>query len=114
MTCGVIQPAQTLSRGNWLLSRISTSRPARRSCCAHDEPAGPPPTINTSQDSRVLIARSSLVDVGPRPRNLVVAARGEHHLEQLQLADRKRRLRAEQIQPPHTHEALVEHLRDAI
>jgi hypothetical protein len=47
-TCGVIQPAQTLSRGNVAASTTSTSRPAWRNRHAQVEPAGPPPTIRAS------------------------------------------------------------------
>src|SRR5262245_1901548 len=47
-TGGVIQPAQGLSRGKIFRSRISTLKPAWQSAQAQEEPAGPPPTINTS------------------------------------------------------------------
>src|SRR5215469_5573687 len=50
-TNGVIQPPQTLLRGNLALSRMATRSPELRSRQAQDEPAGPPPTIRTSQES---------------------------------------------------------------
>src|SRR5258708_499862 len=51
MTCGVIHPAQTLSRGNTAASATTTSSPSCRNARAHDDPAGPPPTISTSHMS---------------------------------------------------------------
>src|SRR5262245_8577480 len=50
-TGGVIQPPQTLSRGNLPFSRSATSNPARISFQAQAEPAGPAPTIRTSHES---------------------------------------------------------------
>src|ERR1017187_5139563 len=52
-TAGVIQPPQTLSRGNLPLSRTSTSSPEDRSPQAQEDPAGPAPTIKTSHESMV-------------------------------------------------------------
>src|SRR5262249_28375170 len=51
ITAGVIQPPQTLSRGNVRLSRMMVSMPAFCNCLAQEEPAGPPPTIRTWQES---------------------------------------------------------------
>src|SRR5271169_5746063 len=108
MTAGVIQPAQILSRGKFCLSSTRTSRPALTSCQAQVEPAGPPPTIRTSQES----ARSLLIKVGARPRHVVVVLAREHYLEQLQLAALERRLRAGKIHAPDAHEALAIHFLD--
>src|SRR5262245_31821404 len=101
MTCGVIQPAHTLSRGKTARSMTTTSRPARRSARAEEDPAGPPPTIRTSQVSMSsLVSRPWSLVFGPwvfrnlraRPGDLVAPAAGEQHLEQLQRAGRERRL----------------------
>ena len=55
-TCGVIHPAQTLSRGNTAASTTITSRPARRSAHAQVDPAGPPPTMSASHE-RIQLGR---------------------------------------------------------
>src|SRR5438876_735075 len=60
-TRGVIQPAHTLSRGKTAASITTTSRPACLSFHAQADPAGPPPTIRTSQVSIVNKTRGSLV-----------------------------------------------------
>src|ERR1051326_5337626 len=49
-TQGVIHPPHTLFRGNMALSRITTRNPEARKAQAHDDPAGPPPTIKTSHE----------------------------------------------------------------
>src|SRR5262249_1432524 len=55
MTGGVIQPAHTLSRGKFARSTIRTSSPECCSAHAQEDPAGPPPTISTSQWSIAVI-----------------------------------------------------------
>src|SRR5664279_5849625 len=50
-TSGVIHPPQSLWRGKALRSRMSVSSPESRSPQAQEDPAGPPPTIKTSQES---------------------------------------------------------------
>src|SRR5262245_20195893 len=127
MTAGVIHPAHTLSRGKRALSRTTTSSPARRSCHAHDEPAGPPPTIKTSQASMTVQvemghgstdwwAQPTLraIQMRPCPRDLVVRLAGKHDLEKLQAAGQERGNRAGQIQPPGADEPFVEHRGDAV
>ena len=47
----MIQPAQTLSRGTRLVEHDHV-QPARCKAQAQDDPAGPPPTIRTSQFSK--------------------------------------------------------------
>src|SRR5579862_8379788 len=121
MSAGVIQPAQGLSRGKSLRSITTTSRPEPASFQAHDEPAGPPPTIKTSQRSMSVypVGRSVvighmlnlvLIDAGARPGNRVVLARSEKDLKELQMPRTERGLRGRQVQPPAALEALVEHL----
>src|ERR1039457_764562 len=52
-TSGVIHPPQSLLRGKALRSISSVSSPDCRLPQAQDDPAGPPPTIKTSQESIV-------------------------------------------------------------
>src|SRR5687768_17511920 len=114
-TAGVIQPAHTLSRGNACLSMTSTSRPARRSCRAQVEPAGPPPTTRTSHRSAGMgLLLLPVVLVGPGPRHTVTAPAREQHLEQLHFAGPECGLRPAQVQPPGAHEALVVHFPHAL
>src|SRR5437764_13848428 len=107
-TAGVIQPAQVLSRGNAFLSRIRTSSPDARSAQAHAEPAGPPPTISTSQVVilRILISPSGLagIDMGTRPGHQVIGGRSKDDLEELDGTGGKARDRARQVQTPGPHE----------
>src|SRR5215472_2422461 len=85
-TSGVIQPAQSFSRGKLSRSSTSTSTPARLSFHAAVDPAGPAPTISTSQERTWVEARyrSGRVLVRACPRDVVVARWREQHLEQLQ------------------------------
>src|SRR5262245_53585613 len=103
ITPGVSQPAHGLSRGNEARSRIKTSRPASRSRRAHEEPAGPPPTIRTSQ----LSIRSPCVQSRARPRQSVHRGPGEHDLEELHRARQEGRLRAREVEPPGPRELLA-------
>src|ERR1035438_7827662 len=50
-TSGVIHPPQSLLRGKVLRSISRVSSPDSRSPQAQEDPAGPPPTIKTSQES---------------------------------------------------------------
>src|SRR6185369_17571722 len=110
-TSGVIQPAHNFRRGNRSRSRMSTSMPARRSFHAAAAPAGPPPTISTSHER---MAASARVQVRAGQGNVVALARGEHHLEKLQRAGREGRHGTCQVQAPHAHELLIEHLPHAL
>src|SRR5262245_55576822 len=93
-TDGVIQPAQTLSRGNDARSMTTTSSPALRSFHAHVEPAGPPPMTNASQRSTVVVDVPAISDVaaGARVRDGVARTWNENHLEQLHAPGIERRL----------------------
>src|SRR6185503_4401554 len=111
-TAGVTQPAQTLSRGKRARSRTTTSRPLRARRHAQLDPAGPPPTTRTSQ---VVTTRTAAglpppppVQVGPRPRDVVLVRAREGDLEELQPAGGERGLGSGQVQPPGAHEGLVE------
>src|SRR5262249_46092975 len=116
MTGGVIQPAQVLSRGKDFLSRISTSRSAARSFQAQLDPAGPPPTMSTSQ---VTIANAfgpaltlGRIDLSARPRNGVVSGVGEGHLKELKHPRREAGQGTGEVQPPGADEAAIEHAFD--
>src|SRR4051812_2980574 len=111
-TSGVIQPAHSLSRGKLSLSRTNTSTPRATSSRAAADPAGPPPTINTSQVRTVY--RSTSVDVVTSPGHIVALSRRKQHLEQLQRASSERSDGAGEIQPPHADELLVKHLRNLV
>src|SRR5215469_3309277 len=108
-TSGVIQPAQSLSRGKLSRSSTSTSTPARLSFHAAVDPAGPAPTINTSQLRTGAQTRdaSGRVQVRARRRDVVVARWREQHPEQLQAAGAEGRHGARQVEPPHAHETLI-------
>src|SRR6185436_8783683 len=108
---GVIQPAHTLSRGNSCLSMTSTSRPARHSCLAQVDPAGPPPTIRTSQVAAdIALTILPVVEAGPGPRHAIAAPASKQHLKELHFARAERRLRPAEVQAPGAHETLVVHL----
>src|SRR3569833_559918 len=111
-TSGVIQPAHSLSRGKLSLSRSTTSTPRATSSRAAADPAGPPPTISTSQVRTVY--RSTSVDIVASPGHVVALSRRKQHLEQLQRAGSERGDGAGEIQPPHTDELLVKHLRNLV
>src|SRR5438045_2673847 len=83
-----------------------TSQPRFLNAQAQAEPAGPPPTIKTSQVSMMGLQRSSLrtVQVRASPRHVVVLHARETDLEELQIAAQKRRDRRAQIQSPDPHE----------
>src|SRR5208282_2791176 len=80
-TPGVIQPEQSLLRGNSALSTISTSSPPARSLPAQVEPAGPPPMMITSASCIALFQHPL-----SRPGNLIRPVPGKEHLEKLQRA----------------------------
>src|SRR5262245_8909292 len=114
-TCGVIQPAHTLSRGNTALSTTTTSAPASRSLRAQEDPPGPPPTIRTSQVSiRTKCPTRDSQSAHTSPWDLVALFPREHHLKQLHPPGSKGHLRACEIQAPGAHEHLVEHPRHDI
>src|SRR5919109_5232165 len=108
ITCGVIQPAQTFSRGNVALSMTATSAPACRSVQAQVEPAGPPPTMSTSHLSTIMTASTAHA----RPRNGVAVASREDHLKELHASGGECGARAREIELPRAHERFVEHRRD--
>src|SRR6476469_9287346 len=95
ITHGVIQPPQTLLRGKRDLSRTKVCNPDERSPQAQDDPAGPPPTINTSQDCiQVPVAihgrwrtnaHGSVVRSGNPFRQTPIEIVGECQREKLQL-----------------------------
>src|SRR5260370_36090135 len=97
---GVIQPPQGLSLGRVARSSTTTSRPASRSFHAQVEPAGPPPTITTSQVRMDRSAKWGRVKVGAGPRDLVHGPTGEGDLEDLHRAAPQGRLRTRTVQPP--------------
>ena len=67
-TAGVTHPAHTLSRGKSRLSMTATSRPARRSCQAQVEPAGPPPITMASNRSKLPFLPSDPIrSLAPHP-----------------------------------------------
>src|SRR5438552_791437 len=94
-TCGVIHPAHGLSLGKPERSRTATSSPARVRARAQVEPAGPPPTMITSQCS-ITGPGESLA----RPGNRVAGGAREDDLEELHGARGKRRLRSGEVQAP--------------
>src|SRR5262245_11592620 len=128
--CGVIQPAQTLSRGKTALSITTTSAPASRSFRAQEDPPGPPPTIRTSQPSMRMYRPSFLasgVDHAKEPAAIldsqsahtdpwdaVALLPRKRHLKQLHPSGSERHLRAGEIQTPGADENVVEHPRHDI
>src|SRR5258708_13775092 len=103
-TAGVIQPPQGLSLGRVARSSTTTSRPASRSFHAQVEPAGPPPTITTSQVRMDSSANRVRVKVGAGSRDLVHGPTGEGDLEELHRAAPEGGLRTRKVQPPGAQE----------
>src|SRR6185312_13131534 len=100
------------------ISSTSTSAPACFSFHAAVDPAGPPPTITTSRvftlEALSSACASSGVQVRARGRDVVVLPRSENDLEELQRARGECGDRAGEVQPPHTHEFIVEHAAHAL
>src|SRR5262245_50640235 len=111
-TAGVIQPAHTLSRGNWARSSTTTSAPAARSAQAQAEPAGPPPTIRTSARRTRISGAFLRVDLGAGPVRRRGAGRREDDLIELQPAGRERGFGAGEIEVPRAVERVADRFAD--
>src|SRR5258708_1445996 len=90
---------------------MKTSSPEDRSAHAQEEPAGPPPTIRTSQD-RTLCPHGLIVfvvEICARPGKSAALASGEYDLKQLHRAHAEAGNRSRQIKAPHAGKARVKH-----
>src|SRR5690606_39743129 len=84
--------------------------PAWRSFHAQVDPAGPPPTTITSACCKGLLRRRfGLVLVMARQRHIVVAARREHDLVELQGSGLEPGRRSGEVQAPGADELLSVH-----